>query len=257
MREEKGLVRDPMLDTAYQDLECLRDNLQQAQEKHFRCRSLHHDLWRQRSRARQNRESEMKSILESRTGLCKTGAFPARTRLQEHPADRDDELDVHSKLNSSPLSSTFSFRFFRPHVRQRNSLRHQQAQFVTRPFRPLFARKLQFDHVRKIRLRKIIRDQTRNPANPYVRHRRHRHRPGKRIRIPGGSDRRKIFQYFASIPNTTSIRLICRLPAKTKIRLTFCASTSSISSDFSASCSADSRRKKMPSSTERSPRPMH
>src|SRR3989344_6037026 len=34
-REEKGLVRDPMLDVAYQDLENLRDELQQAQEKLF------------------------------------------------------------------------------------------------------------------------------------------------------------------------------------------------------------------------------
>src|SRR3990167_3381485 len=34
-REEKGLVRDPILDTAYQDLEDLRDQLQQAQEKLF------------------------------------------------------------------------------------------------------------------------------------------------------------------------------------------------------------------------------
>src|SRR3989338_880221 len=34
-REKKGLVRDPVLDTAYQDLESLRDNLQQAQEKLF------------------------------------------------------------------------------------------------------------------------------------------------------------------------------------------------------------------------------
>src|ERR1700733_12128507 len=34
-REEKGLVRDPVLDTAYQDLETLRDQLQQAQEKLF------------------------------------------------------------------------------------------------------------------------------------------------------------------------------------------------------------------------------
>ena len=32
-REARGLVRDPLLDTAYQDLESLRDNLQQAQEK--------------------------------------------------------------------------------------------------------------------------------------------------------------------------------------------------------------------------------
>src|SRR5689334_18450242 len=34
-RQQKGLVGDPMLDTAYQDLETLRDNLQQAQEKLF------------------------------------------------------------------------------------------------------------------------------------------------------------------------------------------------------------------------------
>ena len=31
IREEKGMVRDPVLDTAYQDLESLRDQLQQAQ----------------------------------------------------------------------------------------------------------------------------------------------------------------------------------------------------------------------------------
>src|SRR3954463_12745860 len=34
-RESKGLVRNPMLDTAYQDLENLRDQLQQAQERLF------------------------------------------------------------------------------------------------------------------------------------------------------------------------------------------------------------------------------
>lgn len=35
VRESKGLVRDPMLDTAFRDLESLRDSLQQAQEKMF------------------------------------------------------------------------------------------------------------------------------------------------------------------------------------------------------------------------------
>ena len=34
-REQKGMVRDPMLDTAYSDLEQLRDSLQQAQERIF------------------------------------------------------------------------------------------------------------------------------------------------------------------------------------------------------------------------------
>ena len=36
MREEKGLVRDPMLETAYRDLEDLRDKLLQAREKIFK-----------------------------------------------------------------------------------------------------------------------------------------------------------------------------------------------------------------------------
>ena len=35
VRETRGMVRDPMLDTAYQDLEGLRDSLMQAQEKMF------------------------------------------------------------------------------------------------------------------------------------------------------------------------------------------------------------------------------
>src|SRR3569623_801797 len=34
-REEKGLVRDPMLDAGYQNIEELRDELQQAQERIF------------------------------------------------------------------------------------------------------------------------------------------------------------------------------------------------------------------------------
>jgi conjugal transfer ATP-binding protein TraC len=45
VREQKGMVRDPMLDTAYQDLETLRDNLLQAQEKLFDV-GLYIYLWR-------------------------------------------------------------------------------------------------------------------------------------------------------------------------------------------------------------------
>ncbi|MEK7487828.1 MAG: conjugal transfer protein TraC, partial [Patescibacteria group bacterium] len=35
-REEKGLIRDPILETALGDLESLRDSLQQATQKLFR-----------------------------------------------------------------------------------------------------------------------------------------------------------------------------------------------------------------------------
>ncbi|GAI10780.1 unnamed protein product, partial [marine sediment metagenome] len=35
-REEKGLIRDPVLEIAYRDLEVLRDKFQSAQERMFR-----------------------------------------------------------------------------------------------------------------------------------------------------------------------------------------------------------------------------
>src|SRR5690606_7376069 len=36
LSQEKGNVRDPMLETAYQDVEGLRDKLQQGTERYFR-----------------------------------------------------------------------------------------------------------------------------------------------------------------------------------------------------------------------------
>src|SRR6185436_8942993 len=64
-REEKGLVRDPMLDVAYQDLENLRDQLQQAQEKLFDV-GLYISIYGDSDAELDKAESEMKSILESK-----------------------------------------------------------------------------------------------------------------------------------------------------------------------------------------------
>ena len=64
-RQKKGLVRDPMLDTAYQDLEHLRDDLMQAQEKLFDV-GLYISLYADNGDALDKLESEVKSILEAR-----------------------------------------------------------------------------------------------------------------------------------------------------------------------------------------------
>ena len=63
-REEKGLVRDPVLDTAYQDLESLRDKLQQAQERLFDV-GLYISIYGDSKEELDKTESEIKSILES------------------------------------------------------------------------------------------------------------------------------------------------------------------------------------------------
>src|SRR3989338_4578224 len=65
IREEKGLVRDPMLDTAYHDLESLRDKLQTAQEKLFDV-GLYITLYGDNEKELDRTEQEIRTMLESR-----------------------------------------------------------------------------------------------------------------------------------------------------------------------------------------------
>ena len=110
-REKKGLVRDPMLDTAYQDLESLRDNLQQAQEKLFDV-GLYISLYGDSEDELDKIEAEIKSILESRMIYVKPALFQQEQGFKSVLPIATDLLAVHSKLNSSPLSSIFPFVSF-------------------------------------------------------------------------------------------------------------------------------------------------
>lgn len=111
MREEKGLVRDPVLDTAYQDLEQLRDQLQQAQERIFEV-GLYITLYASTVEELDKVESEVKSILESKLVYIKPALFQQEQGFRSVLPIGNDELEVHSKLNSSPLSSIFPFISF-------------------------------------------------------------------------------------------------------------------------------------------------
>jgi len=111
IREEKGLVRDPMLDTAYQDLENLRDELQQAQEKMFEV-GLYISVYANNSEELDKVESEIKSILESKMIYVKPALFQQEQGFRSILPTAKDELNVHSKINSSPLSSLFPFVSF-------------------------------------------------------------------------------------------------------------------------------------------------
>lgn len=110
-REDKGLVRDPMLDTAYQDLEALRDNLMQAQEKLFDV-GVYITIFADNSSELDKLESEIKSVLESKLVYLKPALFQQESGYKSVLPIGDDELMVHSKLNSSPLSSLFPFVSF-------------------------------------------------------------------------------------------------------------------------------------------------
>tara|TARA_Y100000310_G_scaffold2000_1_gene2496 strand:+ start:670 stop:2496 length:1827 start_codon:yes stop_codon:yes gene_type:complete len=110
-REEKGLVRDPKLDTAHQDLEALRDQLQQAQERLFDV-GLYISIYGDSKEELDKTESEVKSMLESKLIYLKPALFQQEQGYKSILPIGTDLLKVHSKLNSSPLSSLFPFISF-------------------------------------------------------------------------------------------------------------------------------------------------
>ena len=110
-RESKGLVRDPLLDTAYQDLESLRDNLQQAQEKLFDV-GLYLALYGDTKEEIAKTEGEIRGILDAKLVYTKPALFQQEQGFRSSLPLGSDELSVNSKLNSSPLSSIFPFVSF-------------------------------------------------------------------------------------------------------------------------------------------------
>lgn len=111
VRQQKGLVRDPMLDTAYQDLEELRDNLTQAQEKMFSV-GLYISIYAESDNDLFRTESEIRSILESKLVYIKPTLFQQEDGFKTVAPLGKDTLKVTQKLNSEPLSSLFPFVSF-------------------------------------------------------------------------------------------------------------------------------------------------
>ncbi len=111
IRENKGLVRDPMLDTAYQDLEDLRNKLQQAQERLFNL-GLYITLYADSNEELDSIEKEVRSALESKLVYTKPALFQQAEGLETTFPLGKDNLSVHNKMNSSPLSSLFPFVSF-------------------------------------------------------------------------------------------------------------------------------------------------
>ncbi len=111
VREAKGMVRDPMLDTAYQDLEGLRDNLIQAQEKMFDV-GVYITIYADNEMELFKVENEVKSILESKLIYIKPALFQQVDGFKSVIPINTDLLEIHQKLNSEPLSSIFPFISF-------------------------------------------------------------------------------------------------------------------------------------------------
>lgn len=111
VRQQKGLVRDPMLDTAREDLEELRDNLTQAQEKMFDV-GMYITIYADNDNDLFRAESEIKSMLESKLIYIKPSLFQEEDGFKTVAPLGTDKLQVTQKLNSEPISSMFPFVSF-------------------------------------------------------------------------------------------------------------------------------------------------
>jgi len=110
-REEKGLIREPSLETAYQDLESLRDRLQTAQEKMFKF-GLYLTAYGNDLKQLRDIETTLRSILESRLIYIKPALYQQREGFNSSAPYGLDQLSVHTPMNTGPLSSTFPFVSF-------------------------------------------------------------------------------------------------------------------------------------------------
>ncbi len=110
-RIERGEVRDPQLDAAYQNLEELRDKLQQAEEKLFDV-GFYVALYGDTEEKLNSIETEVKGMLDARLIYLKPAIFQQEDGMKSILPTVTDALEVHSKFNSEPLSSFFPFTSF-------------------------------------------------------------------------------------------------------------------------------------------------
>lgn len=108
MREDRGLVRDPMLETAYRDLEDLRDKLQQAREKLFKF-GLYITVYADSSEELNKIETSIRSILDAKMAYSKPAIYQQVQGFNSTLPIVSDELQINTAMNSDPIAATFPF----------------------------------------------------------------------------------------------------------------------------------------------------
>jgi type IV secretory pathway VirB4 component len=111
IKAERGEVRDPQLEAAYRNLEDLRDKLQQAEEKLFNV-GFYLAIYGKDDAEIDQAENDIRGILDARMIAMKPALFQQEQGVKSIIPLSDDQLLVHSKFNSEPLSSFFPFTSF-------------------------------------------------------------------------------------------------------------------------------------------------
>ena len=107
-RQEKGFVRDPMLETAFSDIEALRDSLQQARERLFDA-SVYITIYADTLKKLDDLEDVVTNIFESKLIYAKPAIFQQIEGLTSCLPLGQDKLMITTPMNSGPVSSFFPF----------------------------------------------------------------------------------------------------------------------------------------------------
>lgn len=108
MEEEAGKIRDPILETAIQDIEDLRDKLQQGTEKFFRF-GLYMTLYGDNLEEVEKINRQIEAVLEAQMVYIKPAVLKVEQGFMSTLPLANDELDVANNLNTAPLGTTFPF----------------------------------------------------------------------------------------------------------------------------------------------------
>ncbi|TRZ77915.1 DUF87 domain-containing protein [bacterium] len=106
--QEKGLTRDPMLETAIQDAESLRDELQQGNEKFFKF-GLYITIYADSAEELEKSSTRVATMLEGGLIYTKPTLFQMKEGFFSTLPLCQDKISVLSNMNTSPLSTSFPF----------------------------------------------------------------------------------------------------------------------------------------------------
>ncbi|HDY73238.1 MAG TPA: DUF87 domain-containing protein [Candidatus Jorgensenbacteria bacterium] len=107
-RQDKGLVRSPRLETAYRDVEKLRDDLQQGTERLFKV-GVYMTVYGSSIEQLNKLEQVIISTLEAKLVYIKPALFRQMDGFTTVLPVGQDKLSIHTSLNTGPVSSLFPF----------------------------------------------------------------------------------------------------------------------------------------------------
>ena len=108
INSEKGMVRDPALETALEDAEQLRTEIQRGQEKFFQF-ALYFTLYSNSEKKLEKVTKQLESLLAGKLVMVKRAQIQAEHGFNSTIPLCLDELYTIRNMNTGPLSSTFPF----------------------------------------------------------------------------------------------------------------------------------------------------